>query len=280
MVAGGGCDEVLFSDAVPADEPLSSEPRSKELSDESLGRNEPSLECLPTRRLIGIDIARGLALLGMAMVHITIAGPDGQLPAPWVRGIVGVPVGLASVLFFVISGVSLSVISKKGSASALPDVLRRRGTILVIFGLLLSATVWPASILEHYGVLFLLAPWLLKATARRLSIMAALSLIGGPVVLLFARHLTAGVADYLSAGVLEWLLNWSWSLVISGNFPLVVWFGFFALGLRIGRLDLAQPAIARRLLGFSLGVLVVLCFALTFATSAGLRYEGLSEAES
>ncbi len=35
---------------------------------------------------------------------------------------------------------------------------------MLIFGLLLSATVWPASILEHYGVMFLLAQILLRAS--------------------------------------------------------------------------------------------------------------------
>ncbi len=239
--------------------------------------DERVTERLPDRRLIGIDIARGLALLGMAMVHVTIAGPDGEQPASWIKGILGAPSGSASVLFFVISGVSLSVIAKTGSASAEPDVLRRRGAVLLIFGFLLSATVWPASILEHYGVVFLIAPMLVRASSRLLSIMTAASLVGGPVVLLFARHLTSSVADYLSAGVLEWLLNWSWSLTVSGNFPLVVWLGFFALGLRIGRLDLGQPHTARRLLGFGLGVLAALWFALSFAASVGLDYEELAE---
>ena len=58
------------------------------------------------------------------------------------------------------------------------------------------------------------------------------------------------------------------------------WFGFFAFGIRIGRLDLGRTLIARRLLGSSLGVLVALWLALSFAAPAGLRYEGLLEAEA
>ncbi len=231
-------------------------------------------------RLLGVDMARGLALLGMTMVHVHIAGPNGEQPGPLTQSILGVPAGLASVLFFIISGVSLSVIAAKGSSSADPDALRRRGTVLLIFGLLLSASVWPFSILEHYGVMFLVAPAVQRASNRGLTAMTALSLIGGPVLLLGARYLTDDVANYLSAGVLEWLLNWSWSLLVSGGFPLIVWFGFFALGLRLGRLNLRSTQTNYRLLGASLTSLATLWIGLALANAAGLDYQPPANSKS
>ena len=84
-------------------------------------------------------ILPGLGLVGYGHGPHHHRRSGGERPGPWIGGILGAPVGLASVLFFVISGVSLSVIAKQGSGSALPDVLRRRGSILLIFGLLLSA---------------------------------------------------------------------------------------------------------------------------------------------
>ena len=192
--------------------------------------------------MFGIDFARGLALLGMFVVHVSIFDPDGEPVGPTVSWLLGAPSGQASVLFFVLSGVSLSLVAGRGSASAESGVLVRRGTVLLLGGLLLSATVWGASILEHYGVMFLLAPWLLRRSNRGLSVLAAAGFIGGPVALLALAGRGEALVEHLPSGALAWLVTTALGLGLDGLYPLVVWIGFFVLGVRLGRFRPPLPA--------------------------------------
>ena len=218
--------------------------------DEGTQSSAPSIK--PGGRIHGIDIARGIALLGMMTVHVFITGD--QEPTGITAWLLQAPSGQASVLFFVLSGVSLSVIAGRGSASADPAVLRRRGVILLLLGLLLSATAWSASILEHYGVMFLLAPWLLRLSRRSLAIVAAFGMVLGPTVLLVLE----GQTPFLGHGGVTWPASVVSSLWIDGTYPLIVWVGFFALGIILGRLDLRSSKTAAQLLATGLiGVALV-----------------------
>ena len=59
-------------------------------------------------RLVGLDVARCLALLGMVATHVLDARtPDGELAtAQWLAG------GRASALFAVLAGVSLALMTR------------------------------------------------------------------------------------------------------------------------------------------------------------------------
>ncbi len=199
-------------------------------------------------RLVGIDIARALALLGMFTQHVVLDGDGGQSTG-WVALVFTESAGRASVLFFVLSGVSLSVIAARGSASAATTVLVRRGFLLLTGGLLLTASIWPASILQHYGVAFLAAPLLLRLGWRGLTAVTAAGLVGGPVLLLFARNWTSEVVGVVEGQAGQWVLGTAWDLAVSGLYPMVLWIGFFTIGMLIGRLDLGDRRIQWRLAG-------------------------------
>ncbi|MEM9891342.1 MAG: heparan-alpha-glucosaminide N-acetyltransferase domain-containing protein [Actinomycetota bacterium] len=227
------------------------------------------------QRLTGIDIARGVALIGMFTVHVTVGG-DGatRLPGPiewWLTA----PSGRASVLFMLLAGVSLSVIRARNTASSTGAAIRRRGVALILLGLLLSATVWPASILEHYGVLFLLAPILLSMTTRRLAVITAMLAVIGPVV-----HLWTPVwsdAQPLDGPVIGWLYQTVVGLWFNGVYPLVVWLPIFALGLLIGRLDLTDRRIAGALAGAGVAVVVVVQLTSTAFAAVGVEPAGFED---
>src|SRR5687767_2912372 len=61
-------------------------------------------------RVVGVDVARGLALLGMMATHI-LPGLDGAR-VPWPQQLAG---GRASALFAVLAGVSLALVSGRQS---------------------------------------------------------------------------------------------------------------------------------------------------------------------
>ena len=209
-------------------------------AEQSSGSHGRSVAGPPTGRLIGVDIARGLALIGMFTQHIDVARDD-ETSSAWVGWFFTESAGRASVLFFVLSGVSLSLVHRRGSASAMPAALRRRGLLLLVGGLLLTTAFWWPSILQHYGVMFLLAPWLIRLGPRGLLAVSALGLVGGPIATFYLSRWTGDVFELPVGETGTWLVTTAWDLLVSGTYPLLIWVGFFAVGILLGRLDL-RPA--------------------------------------
>lgn len=216
-------------------------------------------------RVRGVDAARGLAVLGMVAVHVGHAQTASGSPA-WESLAFS---GLASVLFVVVAGVSLAlswpapgsrpVVSgaRSPSASGVPTTAARprrtarlllRAALVFLLGLLLGLLEAPvAVILCHYGVLFALAPPLLRLDARRALAAGAAWVVLGPVAVFAATTLgwallgrtavsvdgrlwTSPVpADLLRPDV---LLS---DLLLTGYYPLLSWGGFLLLGIGLGR---------------------------------------------
>jgi uncharacterized membrane protein YeiB len=172
------------------------------------------------------------------------------------------PGGRAAVLFFILSGVSLSIISRRGSPSASSSVLVKRGAVLFLFGILMSG-FWFTTILPHYGVMFMLAPLLVHRSRRFLGAVIAIALLAGPVLTLLFQHNLQSFAQAHSDKVVT-----SWALVTLNSllfdlYPLVLWIGFFVLGILIGRVDLGRRAVGARLL--------VAGVVLTLGATVGIR---------
>jgi uncharacterized membrane protein YeiB len=191
-------------------------------------------------RLLPIDIARGLALLGMMSVHVLI-GTFEEGPTGWLARVLDAPGGRASVLFFVLSGLSLALIAKQQRRSAEPAMLRRRGAALTMIGLVMAASFWGSTILHYYGLLFLLAQWLIVARRRTLLVIAALALTLGSTATMFGPWL--GDQALKLPGVSNWLATQTITMLF-GLYALAGWVGFFCVGIVIGRLDLTRKRVA------------------------------------
>ena len=220
--------------------------------------DDVSFEAARAERLVGVDIARALALIGMFTQHAHVGGETGESSTGWVGWLFTESAGRAAVLFFVLSGVSLAMIHRNGSASARPVVLRRRGFLLLAGGLLLTISIWPASILQHYGAVFLVAPWLLQLSRHWLAIASGLGLIGGPVAMLWLPRLGDDVLGRWSGATGSWLVDQAWDLLVGGLYPLVIWIGFFTVGMSIGRIELQGRRVASGLAAFGVAATVVL----------------------
>ena len=104
-------------------------------------------------RVVGIDVAWGLALVGMAATHIfPDYQPDGDLHPAYLAA-----AGRASALFAVLAGVSLSLVAARA-----PSINQVRVATVVVSALLLALGLAlskvdspPLVILEYYGLLFL-----------------------------------------------------------------------------------------------------------------------------
>ena len=214
--------------------------------------------------MVGLDVARAIALLGMVTVHITFDSTG------WWTTVAS---GRASVLFITLAGLVVSMLHRRGSASAAPTYLRRRAAVLILVGEIMSYTFWSSTILHYYGVLFLVAPHLLRRSTRTLALMAAAALVVGPVVLVLLEPNLAWV-DTLPP-VSNWVMTeLSWWLV--WLYPLTVWIGFFLVGIVVGRIDLARlrNALVLMVTGIALAVSVTLVSdALPWYPGSGLEGE-------
>lgn len=200
-------------------------------------------------RLVGIDLARGLAVFGMYAVHV---GPrDGE-------GVVGSVMdfafGRSSVLFAVITGFSLILITGRNppkSTLAGRQAIAKiaiRALILLALGEILTYVNAPVSvILAYYGVCFLLVLPLYRLSAQRLGLLAAVTALVLPQVrFLLLKMLGSGSSD-----------PEVFTLLVSGTYPALTWVPLLIAGMAIARLDLRTRAMHLRLgiAGVALAVL-------------------------
>ncbi len=196
---------------------------------------------LRASRIIGVDVARGFAVLGMLASHLLATMPfDWVEPATWT----GVVDGRSSILFAVLAGVSLAILS--GGRRPHEQLGRARMRIAVravaIFALgsVLTALGTPiAVILEYYAVLFLLALPVLRVRPASLFIGAGVWMLVMPWV---RQSLWSGL---LGTGLDQLPFV---DLLVTGHYPVLVWFGYTLLGLGVGRLALGERRVQLLLL--------------------------------
>ena len=211
----------------------------------------------PARRLarvVGVDIARCLALFGMMATHIlpSIDPVTGSF-VPWHQQIAG---GRSAALFAVLAGVSLALVTGRQHvftgrrlAAARVSIAMRAGVIAVI-GLAISGLdSGIAVILTYYGLLFLLALPFLGLGWRTLGPLAVIWAIAAPIVSQLVRpHLPRSTYDPASFDRLltEPHLVLS-ELTFTGYYPTVSWLAYVLAGLAVGRLALDKLSVARNL---------------------------------
>lgn len=196
-------------------------------------------------RFAGIDLARGLAVLGMFAAHLLWIDESFDVadPATWID----IVNGRSSILFATLAGVSIGLVSGGATPVIGAELLTTRGRLAVravalwAIGALLIATGVPVYvILPAYAMLFLLALPLLPLGARIL-----LPLAGAVALLMpFVQQLLDGLPFWntpLGDGT-DLLLGW--------HYPFPVWAAFLIAGMGLARLGMRRFRV-------QLGMLVV-----------------------
>ncbi|GHD48859.1 acyltransferase [Mycetocola manganoxydans] len=174
-------------------------------------------------RIDAVDIARGLAILGMFAAHAMPRADESELLVD----------GRSSILFATLAGVSLGLLSggsdppARGSRGRIVQVVLIRALFVFLLGLLL----WTlgseiAIILDYYAVMFLLVLPLLFASRAVLAGVAVLVLFGAPVL---ADAVDAG--ERAPASVPEVLREY----LLTGSYPALVWMPLLLAGLIAAR---------------------------------------------
>lgn len=208
-------------------------------------------------RLAAVDLARGLALAGMMLVHLgSVRYFDEPLRTADLLG------GRAASLFAVLAGVSLMLMHRRdpgGAGSVRATAIR--AVLLIALGLALGTIpgVGVLVILAYYGFLFLLLLPFRSLSAPVLFALAAAWAVVAPIVSFVLRaRLDSVSAGQVSFGDLTDPAGFVEQIVLSGGYPVGVWLAFGLLGLALGRLDLRSPRLG--------GALVLVGAALVSAT--------------
>ncbi|MET7850325.1 DUF418 domain-containing protein [Streptomyces avermitilis] len=218
-----------------------------------------------TGRLIGLDLARGLAVLGMYTAHLG-TDPSAGGPLGWVTEVTR---GRFPALFALLAGFTLIILTgrpqpRTGRAGrqAMGRVLIR-SAVLIALGYALAYLDTPIDvILAAYGVIFALALPLYRLRASTLAaIAAAMTFVLPPVVYLLRAAVEGGSwADAVIAGDPLARVTGSDGIVelfITGEYPVLTWLPFVVAGMAVARLDLTRPGVHAKLalLGGALAVL-------------------------
>lgn len=222
------------------------------------------------RRLVGIDAARGLALIGMVSIHILPAwDPETFAPtAQWTLF-----AGRSAALFALLAGVSLAFTSGGRTAHTGRAMTATRAGILVrallITGLGLAINplipgttveeIPAVNILIYYGAFFVLAIPFLRLSAKALFVWAGVFAVAGPVLMHLLRERLPVAVD-LNPGFADLAADPAASiaqLLLTGTYPALPYLAYLLAGLGLGRLNLAALHVQVGLLLVGLGLAVV-----------------------
>ena len=200
-------------------------------------------------RILGLDVARGLAILGMAGAHIGETTTfDPRDPSTWTDLVNG----RSSILFAVLAGVSIALMTGR---STIPDSERMpsirlqlvgRGAVIFVIGLALEMLNTPiAVILTLYGLLYVAVIPFLRWRPWKLLMAAGILALAAPALL----ALGAALALYpSSAGI---------GLVLYGSYPITAWLAFVLAGMALGRLHVEKLETAAITVGVGVGLMIV-----------------------
>lgn len=190
-------------------------------------------------RLVGVDLARLLALLGMFAAHLVVTHP-GEGPGG-VDTLFQLVAGRSSALFALLAGVSLVIVARTTGQEDARLHRRRlvvRAGLVAAIGLLLGLLdSGVAVILVYYGVLFCCALPVLRWRAPALAWLALAWGLASPVLSLLLRPLlpatTYQVPSLVSLADPWQLLT---ELLLTGYYPVLTWATYLFAGMAVGRL--------------------------------------------
>jgi len=197
------------------------------LTSNANGGASQSMPC-PAGRITGVDVARGLAILGMFVAHAIPRANEAELVVD----------GRSSILFATLAGISLGIMTglerptESGRRAHRVMSIVARAMILFLLGIALGALdSGIAIILEYYAFMFLLLTPALFLPRWALGLVAAGLAVIAPAL--------AAATDDVSLPVdsLAYFLQY---YLLIGSYPALVWLPFLLVGLIAARSGLGR----------------------------------------
>ena len=219
----------------------------------------------PTRRLVGIDAARGLALIGLMAIHLLPAWNEETGEASWSWRLFS---GDSAALFALLAGVGLALTSggrhpHEGRTMTADRIgLVVRSVLIAIVGLwigtLMSEDPPAYNILIYYGVFFLLAIPFLHAGPKVLFISAAIFGVVSPLLMQGLQDVLPEFVSYnpTFTDLLTQPGATASQLLLTGTYPALPYMTYLLVGLGLGRLNLRKTEVQARLVVVGVGLAI------------------------
>ncbi|MCP4291688.1 MAG: DUF1624 domain-containing protein [bacterium] len=240
--------------------------------------------------MAGLDLARGLAVIGMVLVNFVYVfsqnhvvalenSPDAfnalSLSSQGIAAFVLMGLaGRAASVFLILFGVGLSLQSirrQKGSSSTGVAPQISRYFLLILFGLAFVC-LWEADILHYIGLYGLLALLLVKLNTRWLAFSGLVFLFGSLILRALFPYESGWQPNAIGSHYLD-----LWSapgifrqLIFNGYHPVFPWITLVIWGLLLGRLDLNDIKILKRMIQG--GLVFTLIFFATQSLGVSARF--------
>lgn len=215
--------------------------------------NRWAVPLVDSRRLLGVDVARAIALLGMIAVHLDHPAQPGTILSQWTASDLSWAHryfgGTASALFCFLAGVSIAIASgclanRPARPGAIGHLLARAAFIGYVGLLLTTDETRVAVILVYYAAMMLLLAPLIRMSVKVLLPLALAWLVVAPIASMYIRQLgPAKEYGQIGFAISEPLDHIAWNIFFTGYYPAFTWTAFMLLGLAIGKLDLRSPRI-------------------------------------
>jgi uncharacterized membrane protein len=218
------------------------------------------------KRLIGIDAARGLALIGLMAVHILPVSNEDTGDPTWSFNLF---YGDSAALFALLAGVGLALASGGQQPHTGRQMfadragLAARAASIAVVALIVAAIIQPAdpedSILLYYSAFFLLAIPFLSLGSRSLFISAGAFIVIAPILM---QQLGPVLPEWSESnpGVVEVFTEptaVASQLLLTGTYPALPYMTFLLVGIGIGRLNLRSVRIQAIIAGLGAALAVI-----------------------
>ncbi|MFC7405442.1 heparan-alpha-glucosaminide N-acetyltransferase domain-containing protein [Georgenia alba] len=198
-------------------------------------------------RLAGIDIARGLAIIGMFAAHLGDDTESGADDPAWLM----IFDGRSAALFAFLAGVSLALSTGRQHPPTGAALVRARlkifyrALLLVLLGVVLIAMGTPVVvILPAYGLMFVLTLPFLGGDRVTVLLGAGITAIISPIVIFaLTTPLDHGERSIVGAWLdVEDPVHWTYEIAATGYYPALIFCAYILVGLAVGRSTLTSTS--------------------------------------
>lgn len=214
------------------------------------------------KRIVGVDVARALAVIGMILVNFKMV--LGQKGDTWLKPFSSLLEGKAAATFVVLAGIGIAFMTNSAVSQKNLDKIKiakkrilKRALFLFVIGLS-YIVIWPADILHFYGIYMLITLLLIQNNPKKILYVAISIILMYPLLLLFLNYESGW--NFLS---LEYVDFWTFkgffrNLFFNGFHPVFPWTAFMLIGLWFGKQNLNNTSFVKKVAWISLFIFIVI----------------------
>lgn len=213
-------------------------------------------------RIIGIDVARAFAVIGMIIVNFkTVFGQEGN---EWLQSISYVFDGKAAATFVVLAGIGLAMMTKSAIKNQDKEKLAKvrmriikRALFLFIVGLS-YIVIWPADILHFYGIYMLITLLVLTSNKKLILVLGIAIIFLFPLLLTLFNYELGWNFDSLNYEEFWTPIGFIRNLFFNGFHPVLPWSAFMLFGFWFGSQDLHNTPFLKKAFWISLVTFILI----------------------